>query len=389
MRRTRLAGENSSAPTATAATSKTAIKAPSTGLRIGKANDSFEQEADRVADQVVGSEKPRAEWSLARMSIGAQSEQSPVAPAIAPPIVHEVLKSPGQPLEAATRTFFEPRFGRDLTNVRVHADSRAAESASAVQAQAYSVGHDVVLGGEHQSGTRAGNRLLAHELVHTFQPEHSSATVLRRQPKAPPEEKLVDDFGAKFPNSAKLIKPNPAAMKLVKEAFDAGATFGGFSEDGPSKDLGKAYTVGHAVYVPKNYADPPVHAMKGFLFELNNALRQPRFAALQAAATKGLKTDTAAAKKYAYDTVEGEVEGMLRLGEVWFETKAKYLGKKAHDFDKFDKDFYLGEYQSFKDKKKTKDDIVKDVLQRKYDSGSLKGKTVEQNYMEQYQGLAK
>ena len=65
---------------------------------------------------------------------------------IAPPIVHEVLQSAGQPLDAATRSYLEPRFGHDFGKVRVHADSRAAESARTVNAEAYTVGQHVVFG---------------------------------------------------------------------------------------------------------------------------------------------------------------------------------------------------------------------------------------------------
>src|ERR1051325_1600777 len=57
-----------------------------------------------------------------------------------PPIVHQVLRSSGEPLDAATRAFFEPRFGHDFAHVRVHADPRGAESARAVNALAYTVG---------------------------------------------------------------------------------------------------------------------------------------------------------------------------------------------------------------------------------------------------------
>lgn len=374
-------------------------------LRVGAVNDSSEHEADRVANQVMAGGTANRDWSFSRMSVGApatsgipsvegkanslssQQRGDAVETALAPPVVHDVLHSAGQPLDKATREFFERRFGRDLGGVRVHSGEQAAESARAVQAQAYTVGRDIVL------GQATDHRLIAHELVHTLQPERDNVTALRRQPAkqpaAQPEMKLVDDFAAKFPAAANLIKPNPAAMKLIKEAFDAGATFGGFAEDGPAKEIGRAYTVGSAVYVLKAHIDPPVMAMRDFLFELNNAIRAPRVAALITAATKGAKTDTAAAKQHAYDRAEGEVEGMLRLGEVWFETKAKSLGTKAHDFDKYDNDFYLAEYKSFKDRLKTKDDIVKDVLARKYDSGTLRGKTVEQFYIEEYQGLAK
>jgi hypothetical protein len=87
-----------------------------------------------------------------------------------PPIVHEVLRSPGQPLDAATRAFFEPRFGYDFSQVRVHTDAKAAESARAVNALAYTVGRDVVFGaGRYAPGTTIGRRLLTHELAHVVQ----------------------------------------------------------------------------------------------------------------------------------------------------------------------------------------------------------------------------
>jgi hypothetical protein len=87
-----------------------------------------------------------------------------------PSIVHEALRSPGQPLDAATRAFMEPRFGRDFSGVRMHTDARAAESARAVNALAYTVGHTIVFGaGQYAPGTPSGQRLLAHELAHTIQ----------------------------------------------------------------------------------------------------------------------------------------------------------------------------------------------------------------------------
>jgi hypothetical protein len=356
---------------------------------VGAVNDPLEHEADRVADRVM--DMTVAEFPIAAEEKEKNLQANPAEPVLgeAPSTVREALRSPGQPLDVSTRGFFEPRFGHDFSRVRIHTDARAVESAREVNALAYTVGHNIVIDPGRGLAAQESRRLLAHELVHTVQQERSSSLGVQRQPQATPELKLVDDFAAKFPAAAKLIKPNPAAMKLVKEAFDAGVKFGGFAEDGPDKDSGRAYTVGDTVYVPKARVDPPVLAMKDFLFELNNAIRQPRIGALQAAAAGGAKTDAAAAKKYAHDITEAEVEGMLRLGEVWFETKKKFVGSQAHKFDQYDNEFYLSEYNSFKSHKKAKEDIVKDVLQRKYDTGTLKDKTVEQHYMEQYQGLAK
>ena len=90
--------------------------------------------------------------------------------AAAPPIVHEVLQSPGQPLDPATRAFMEPRLGRDLSRVRVHTDGRAAASAQAVNALAYTVGRHLVFGcGQYAPHAGPGRRLLAHELAHAVQ----------------------------------------------------------------------------------------------------------------------------------------------------------------------------------------------------------------------------
>ncbi|HLG14203.1 MAG TPA: DUF4157 domain-containing protein [Blastocatellia bacterium] len=84
--------------------------------------------------------------------------------------MHEVLNSPGQPLDTHTRAFMEPRFGHDFSQVRVHADTRAAESARTVNALAYTVGSDIAFGGgEYAPGTKGGRRLLAHELTHVVQ----------------------------------------------------------------------------------------------------------------------------------------------------------------------------------------------------------------------------
>jgi hypothetical protein len=86
--------------------------------------------------------------------------------------------SPGQPLDTATRAAMEPRFGHDFSKVRVHADAQAEESAQAVNALAYTVGHDVVFAkGQYAPGTAATNRLLAHELTHTLQQRHNGPLV--------------------------------------------------------------------------------------------------------------------------------------------------------------------------------------------------------------------
>lgn len=117
----------------------------------------------------------------------------------APTIVHEVLRSPGQPLERGIRRAMEARFNHDFSAVRTHAGARAAESARAVGAQAYTVGRDVVFGaGQLDPSTVAGKRLLAHELAHVVQqralPYHSGPLPL--DDRAGPAERQASHLAA-------------------------------------------------------------------------------------------------------------------------------------------------------------------------------------------------
>lgn len=89
---------------------------------------------------------------------------------LVPDAVSEVLSSSGQPLAAAQRRFFEPRFSQDFGDVRVHDDAQANASARAIDAQAYTFGHHMVFGPQaDELGSEHGRRLIAHELVHVVQ----------------------------------------------------------------------------------------------------------------------------------------------------------------------------------------------------------------------------
>lgn len=101
--------------------------------------------------------------------------------------VVDVTKSGGQPLDAETRAYMEPRFGFDFSRVRIHADSQAADAARSVNAHAYTLGSSVVFGaGRYAPATGEGRRLLAHELTHVVQQQaHVSARVQRVPAPAP------------------------------------------------------------------------------------------------------------------------------------------------------------------------------------------------------------
>ena len=165
-----------------------------TKLMVNSPGDVYELEADRVAEQVMrmpeaevqreypcgGScddcEKKRQMQSLQMKGDGASSGHTG-----APVSVNEVLRSPGQPLDAATRAFMEPRFGMDFSHIRTHSDRAAAESARQVNARAYTVGNQVVFGDrQFSTGDEDRSRLLAHELVHTVQQPSSSGAIQRQ-----------------------------------------------------------------------------------------------------------------------------------------------------------------------------------------------------------------
>jgi len=201
--------------TGAAGSERGAFPAPSMPLRplalqrklaINEPGDSYEQEADRVSEQVMRMPaSPAASASVSGSAPGVQLKAAgPSGPGVAeaPPIVHEVLRSPGQPLDKSTRTFMEPRFGQDFSAVRVHTDAKAAQSARAVQAKAYTVGRDVVFGsGEFAPGTHEGQRLLGHELTHVVQQgDASPLPLVQRQPKSQPQAKVSkqDEEGKKI-----------------------------------------------------------------------------------------------------------------------------------------------------------------------------------------------
>ena len=164
-----------------------------TKLEIGQSDDKFEREADRLASRVISMSDNRV-INRSRLNPAQNSETvSPIqhndehsnrlmlasaqamthgkaASGDAPQAQQPVLKTQGVPLPHKERAFFEPRFGRDLGQVRIHTYPEAQHQARALHARAFTLGQDVAFGaGEYQPHNRAGRQLLAHELVHTLQ----------------------------------------------------------------------------------------------------------------------------------------------------------------------------------------------------------------------------
>ncbi len=117
--------------------------------------------------------------------------------AAVPEIVSAALHTPAQSLDGPTRDAMEERFGQDFGHVRVHADPLAAKSAGAIQAEAYTVGNDVIFaGGRYAPSTPPGQRLIAHELVHVVQQRRGSGAGLAEDARLEAEARQAADAAA-------------------------------------------------------------------------------------------------------------------------------------------------------------------------------------------------
>lgn len=176
-------------------------------LTVGAANDQLEQEADRVAEQVMSMSVHDADMTtrtaanglpdqhsgtIRRSCISCQQEQEELQPKLKQPGSAKLtpavestiasLEGKGQSLSTSDRQFFEPRFQTDFSTVRIHQDSSAANAARSINARAFTLGKHIVLAnGEYSGGSRSSRKLLAHELTHVIQQRSSVKKSIQRK----------------------------------------------------------------------------------------------------------------------------------------------------------------------------------------------------------------
>ena len=171
-------------------------------LTIRQPGDRSEQEADRIADRVMSMPEPVVHRQveeddeevspklIRRQTEPEEEEEEAMSPkahfgglSMATPDVTGsigAMRGGGQPLPGSTRAFFEPRFGRDFSEVRIHTGSRAADTAQAINARAFTVGRNIAFGaGQYSPDSRGGRQLLAHELTHVVQQGHAHMVDVR------------------------------------------------------------------------------------------------------------------------------------------------------------------------------------------------------------------
>ncbi|MET0357339.1 MAG: DUF4157 domain-containing protein [Cellvibrio sp.] len=139
-------------------------------LSVGASNDPLEHEADRVADQVLANPSGAAPISSTISSVQRHSTNTAEQAQDAPASVDQTLSGSGAPLDKTVRSDMESRFGHDFSQVRIHQGNSAEKSAQDVNANAYTLGNNIVFGaGQYNPQSHTGKRLLAHELTHVIQ----------------------------------------------------------------------------------------------------------------------------------------------------------------------------------------------------------------------------
>jgi hypothetical protein len=155
-------------------------------LRIGQPGDKYEQEADRIAEQVMRMPEPalalkrrcpfakgpsckeKKEILQTKEVSGKMTQSSPAAESRI-----NSLRGSGQPLPESVNAFFKPRFGTDFSRVRMHTDAKAVEATRAINAHAFTVGNEMMFGkGQYEPESMPGKKLIAHELTHVMQQDN-------------------------------------------------------------------------------------------------------------------------------------------------------------------------------------------------------------------------
>jgi len=155
-------------------------------IKVGSQNDTYEQEADRIAYLVMQGKSnnkvddDRSKVLSKPVAVSSYVQRQASGETSADFNRSDLIKTPGNSLDKKTKGFFESRLGHDLSEVKIHASRQDHSAADSVNARAFTLGNNIVFNrGEYQPETSSGKHLLAHEITHTLQQNQSSHTVQR------------------------------------------------------------------------------------------------------------------------------------------------------------------------------------------------------------------
>jgi len=225
-------------------------------LLLGDVDDPAEREADAIADRVMRAPaNPPSEGSGARqpivrrLAVGGGGGVA-LRPAASAGI--DAATRGGEPLPASVRTFFEPRFGHDLSHVRLHTHGSAARAAACIGARAFTFGHGIAFAeGEYAPSTDGGRRLLAHELAHVFQ---QAPDVIRRDARSD-----VTDLSISTQFAADLAVDELTDLIAYLESLATNQTSSGPTDEVIEHNLGvlRAVWLERQTSVPTHSEAPP------------------------------------------------------------------------------------------------------------------------------------
>ncbi|HJT55697.1 MAG TPA: DUF4157 domain-containing protein [Ktedonobacteraceae bacterium] len=187
---------------------------------------------------------------------------------------------------------------------------------------------------------------------------------------------LLNDFGVHFPDAANLLYGNQPAYDLLRETETVGATFGGPSEQSPTKDTRAYTTSNNEVFIPQSEKDP-VKNLGDFLFELNNARNRPDFAQIEQEASQGTLNED----DYVQRVADVETDAVLRSGEIYSQVKTSNNLPSTYD-----NEFYLSDYETVNqsgDPVAARKQLAQELLKRPYPP-NYPHKTPEDRYRDQY-----
>ena len=302
-------------------------------LKIGQPGDKYEQEADRVADAVMRMPEPGVQRQVEpeeeeeKELIQAKPLVNPITPMVQrqvepeeeeiqtkqlPSQTQEIIpdvetrinsiRGGGQPLPGSARAFFEPRFKHDFSRVRVHTDAKAADTARAVNARAFTVGQDIVYGaGQYAPGTATGRRLLAHELTHVLQ--QGNATAQRKLTTSKTNnfiERGANEVTLKITTGASHVQRNctTATGRVIFILYSSGMSSGcTYIRSGAQVDFLNHGTVTHTIRIN------PTGLFTSSSFLINAGARVIVWASRVSQVTGGSIIDTIGRRETVHDVV--------------------------------------------------------------------------------------
>jgi hypothetical protein len=216
-----------------------------THLTLGSAVDPLEREADQMAHEALAGSiiAPITRSAAAiRRAAGRPGEDTGVVPSS----VRRTIESPGRSLDPALRHDMERRFGHDFSRVRVHTGAAAERSARDIDAEAYTVGNNVVFGERRPAASLEGRRsVLAHELVHVVQ-QRDAKPIVQRKPDDPPPQaaKSKIDVSIVLSDSDQDLSEGAAYAKTVLRVTDVADAAAKLKALGAP--IGKLFVVSHS-----------------------------------------------------------------------------------------------------------------------------------------------